>query len=96
MFFARLDNRLSRLRAYLSVLTSFILISTGVIAGAISNSNASGTAGLIDTTFGTNGFTITSTGPSSQINAIAIDSSGRIVVGGTSQVGGNNVFTVFP
>ena len=94
MFFARLDNRLSRLRAYLSVLTSFILISTGVIAGAISNSNASGTAGLIDTTFGTNGFTITSTGPSSQINAIAIDSSGRIVVGGTSQVGGNNVFTV--
>ena len=50
--------------------------------------------GALDTSFGTNGFNTTTRGTGDYIASIAIDASGRIVAGGNSTIGGNNVFTV--
>ena len=50
--------------------------------------------GVLDTSFGTAGLTTTAIGTSASINSIAIDSQGRIVVGGFATIGGANKFVL--
>ena len=50
--------------------------------------------GSLDTSFGTNGYTVFSLGTNDEILSIAIDSLGRIVTGGISVIGGSEVFVL--
>ena len=51
-------------------------------------------SGVLDTSFGTAGVTTTAIGTSASINSIALDSQGRIIVGGRATIGGAGKFVV--
>ena len=51
-------------------------------------------SGILDTTFGTAGFTTTTIGAHSAIAIIAFDSQGRIIAGGSADIGGAQKFAV--
>ena len=79
-----------------SQINSIAMDSFGrIIAGGFMNDGANDNflvarfteTGTIDTTFGSSGFETTTIGTASQIASIAIDKSGRIVAGGTSDSG---------
>jgi len=51
-------------------------------------------SGVLDTTFGTSGFTTTTPGTSGTISSIALDSQGRIIAAGTAVISGVNKFAI--
>ena len=78
---------------------SIALDSQGrIIAGGYSDNHFAlaryTSGGVLDTSFGTSGFTTTTPGTGDIILSIALDGQGRIIAGGQSAIGGSNKFAL--
>ena len=84
-----------QLRPRLITLGSLLLLLAVACGGGVSSTMNSGTGGALDTTFGTQGFAMTSiAGVDDAVRAVAIQSDGKIVVAGYSNNGTNRDFAV--